>query len=91
MEQNKNKPRKKEPNNLHYINLVYQFFIETFIGLIIGYFGGQYLDKLIFGERKLLVYILLVLGIFSALVNLVRRALRTINDEGGNKNEDEKS
>ena len=69
---------------MHYINLVYQFFIETFVGIAIGYFGGRYLDSLWFEGKQVLAIVLLVLGIFSALVNLIRRVIKKANSEEGN-------
>lgn len=78
-------------SNLQYMNLVIQFFVEVFIGLAVGYYGGQYLDRLIFDDKKILVYVLLVLGIFSAIINLARRALKlNEKEEGGKENEEQK-
>ena len=75
---------KRDFSNLQYINLVYQFFIETFVGIAIGYFGGRYLDSLFFEGKQVLAIVLLVLGIFSALVNLIRRVIKKSNSEEGN-------
>lgn len=80
---------KRDFSNLQYINLVYQFFIETFVGIAIGYFGGRYLDSLFFEDKQILAFVLLVLGIFSALVNLIRRVIKKINSEEGNVKENE--
>ncbi len=81
---------KRDFSNLKYINLVYQFFIETFVGIALGYFGGRYLDSLLFEDKQILAIVLLVLGIFSAIVNLIRRVMKKINFEEGNvKNHEE--
>ena len=81
---------KRDFSNLKYINLVYQFFVETFVGMAIGYFGGKYLDSLFFEDKQILTFILLILGMFSALVNLIRRVITKINsDERNVKNHEE--
>lgn len=67
---------------------MYQFFIETFVGIALGYFIGKYLDLWIFKDKQILVYVFIVLGIFAGLTNLIKRVMRKVN--GGNEGEDEK-
>lgn len=66
-------------------NLVIQFFIETFMGMAIGYFLGKFLDGLLFEDRQILTYILMFLGIFGGFTNLIRRALKNIDGGKGNE------
>jgi F0F1-type ATP synthase assembly protein I len=58
------------------INMMIQFFIETFVAMLIGYFGGRALDRWLFEDNPIFVYILIVLGIFSAFKNLLKRAMK---------------
>lgn len=58
------------------LNMVIQFFIETFVAMAIGYFIGKYLDKLFFEEKVIFVYIFVVIGIFAGLRNFIVRALK---------------
>ncbi|MBN2540159.1 MAG: AtpZ/AtpI family protein [Bacilli bacterium] len=78
---------KKNESVLLIINLITQFFVETFVGLAIGYFGGKYLDQWLFGDKDLFVYILSLLGLLSGLVNLIRRVMKNI--DGGDQHEKE--
>ncbi len=66
-------------------NLVIQFFVEIFVGMALGYFLGKYLDVLLFEDRQILIYVLMLLGIVAAFVNLVKRAMATI--DGGKEDE----
>ena len=68
-------------------NVVIGYFIDLFIGMALGYFLGRYLDKLLFEDKNILQYVLLFLGLFSALINFVRRIIKTI--DGGKKIEEE--
>lgn len=65
--------------------LVTQFFIETFVSMVIGYFLGQYLDKLLFSNKVILTYIFIVIGIFAGLSNLIKRALKFEKGENNEK------
>lgn len=79
--------RNKEAKSaIQVYNLVIQFFIETFVGMALGYFIGRYLDSLWFQDREILMYVLMFLGIFSGFVNLIRRALKMV--DGGKDNEE---
>lgn len=69
------------------INLVSSFFIETFVGMILGYFLGRFLDNLFFTDKAILAYVFLFLGLFAGLSNFIKRVLKNID---GGKN-DEKS
>ncbi len=77
---------KKNESLLFALNLIYQFFIETFVGMIIGYFLGRFLDNLFFENKDILMYILILLGMLSGLVNLIKRVIKNI--AGGNENEE---
>ena len=70
---------------VYIFNMVVQFFFETFVAMVIGYFLGKWLDKVLFEERVILTYIFIVIGIFAGLRNLVIRALNYSKGE-----EDEK-
>ncbi|MFW5888834.1 MAG: AtpZ/AtpI family protein [Bacillota bacterium] len=69
---------KKNDNKsaVYIFNMVVQFFFETFVAMVIGYFLGQWLDKMLFEEKVIFTYILVVIGIFAGLRNLVIRALK---------------
>ena len=69
------------------INMVTSFFIETFVGMAIGYFIGKFLDNLFFVDKDILAYVFFFLGLFAGLVNFIKRALKKIMEE----NKDEKS
>lgn len=79
---------KKNQSILLIINLIIQFFVETFVAIAIGYFLGKKLDELFFEDQAILVYIFLVFGIFAGLFNLIKRVLKNIN--GGRENEQDK-
>lgn len=72
-------------------NMVVQFFIETFVAMVIGYYLGKYLDSLLFEDETVLVYVLVLIGIFAGLRNLIVRALKyskgNIEDEESNSKE----
>jgi len=72
-------------------NMVVQFFIETFVAMVIGYYLGKYLDSLLFEEEAVLVYVFVLIGIFAGLRNLIVRALKyskgNIEDEESNSKE----
>ncbi|MFA6378105.1 MAG: AtpZ/AtpI family protein [Acholeplasmataceae bacterium] len=68
---------KKDMKQLYVVlNIVTTFFIETLVGMAIGYFAGKYLDLWLFKDKSIFVYILMILGVFGALWSLVRRALK---------------
>ncbi len=67
------------------INMMIQFFIETFVAMAIGYFAGRALDNWLFEGRSIFMYILLVMGIFSAFRNLLKRALKLSGGEDHEK------
>ena len=62
-----------------------QFFLETFVAMAIGYFLGQWLDKVLFEEKVILTYILVVIGIFAGLSNFIKRALKYEKGENDEK------
>lgn len=68
------------------INLVMNFFVETIVGAVIGFFLGRFLDNTLFGEKQILVFVLLVLGLLGGLANFIKRVLKNI-DDGGSKDE----
>lgn len=78
---------KKNGNNtgIYVFNMVIQFFLETFIAMVIGYFLGKWLDKLLFDEKVILTYFMVVIGIFSGLSNLIKRSLKFGKEEENEK------
>ena len=75
----------KNRNVLLTINLIVQFFVETFVAMALGYFIGKYLDKWLFEDQVILTYVFVVIGVFSGLRNMIKRVLRNI--DGGKKDE----
>lgn len=69
------------------VNLVINFFVETIVGALLGFFLGRYLDSLLFEDKQILVFVLLVLGLFAGLTNFIKRVLKDVN--GGNEDEKE--
>ncbi len=68
------------------INMVISFFSETFVGMALGFFLGRYFDNLLFdGERMILAYVLLFLGLFAGLINFIKRVLKNIAKEEKNE------
>lgn len=67
------------------INMMIQFFIETFVAMAIGYFGGRILDNWLFEDLAIFRYILLVFGIFGAFRNLLIRANKISGGDSGEK------
>lgn len=63
------------------INMMIQFFIETFVSIVIGYFIGCAIDNWLFDEKQIFMYIFMVLGIFGAFRNLVIRSLKITGGE----------
>lgn len=61
------------------INDMIMFFVETFVAIAIGYFIGRALDRWLFEDRDILLYVFLVIGVFAGLSNLIRRVMRRIN------------
>jgi F0F1-type ATP synthase assembly protein I len=70
--------KKKQKPVYYYINLVIQFFVETFVAMALGYFIGKYLDEQLFESEATLIYVFIILGIFAGLSNLIKRVLKTI-------------
>jgi membrane protein DedA with SNARE-associated domain len=78
------------PKNKHHLafyifNLVTQFFFETFVAMVGGYFLGKWLDSLLFDDKVILTYILVILGTFAGLRNLIKRALKYEEGESNEK------
>jgi F0F1-type ATP synthase assembly protein I len=63
------------------INMVIQFFLETFVGMVLGYFIGRQLDLWVFDDRQVFVFIFIVFGVFAGLRNLIVRALKETKGE----------
>ena len=84
----KNKGNK---TTFYIFNMVVQFFIETFVAMVIGYYLGKYLDSLLFEEEVVFIYVFVIIGIFAGLRNLIVRALKyskgNIEDEESNPKE----
>jgi len=76
---------KKNESVFHVVNLMVQFFTETFVSVALGYFIGKYLDQWLFDDRVILTYVFIVLGIFSGLWMLIKRVLKNI---GGGKDDE---
>lgn len=68
------------------MNLVTNFFVEIIVAMAIGFFLGKWLDKLLFEDKTILTIVLLFLGLIGALVNFIKRILKSV--DGGNKNEE---
>jgi len=66
---------KKTKSNYFVFNMIIQFFVETLVAMVIGYFIGKYLDEKLFPDKSILVYIFIIFGIFAGLSNLIKRAL----------------
>ena len=77
--------KKKQKPVYYYINLVIQFFVETFVAMALGYFIGKYLDELLFESEATLIYVFIILGIFAGLSNLIKRVLKTIKEGEGDE------
>ena len=77
---------KKKP--FYIFNMMIQFFTETFVAMVIGYFLGKWLDELLFDSRSIFMYILVIFGIFAGLRNFIVRALA--NGKGEEKDDEEK-
>jgi F0F1-type ATP synthase assembly protein I len=88
LEQNK-MSNKQDKSTFFIFNLVIQFFIETFVAMVIGYFIGKYLDQWLFSDKVLFVYILVVIGIFAGISNFIKRALKY--SKGEEENEEKRS
>ncbi|QWB99787.1 AtpZ/AtpI family protein [Mycoplasmatota bacterium] len=76
---------KNTKSGLYIFNMVIQFFFETFIAMVIGYFLGQWLDKLFFNEQVILTYVFIIIGIFAGLRNFIVRALKYGKEEENEK------
>jgi membrane protein DedA with SNARE-associated domain len=50
-----------------------------------GYFLGKWLDSLLFDDKVILTYILVILGTFAGLRNLIKRALKYEEGESNEK------
>lgn len=85
MEQS-DKMKKKDIKQAYLVwNIVIQFFLESFAGIFIGYFLGKKLDEWIFGDKEIFVYIIMILGMFSALVSLILKALKLSRSDSSGK------
>lgn len=67
------------------MNLVTNFFVEIIVAMAIGFFFGKWLDSILFEDKTILTIVLLFLGLIGALVNFIKRILKSV--DGGNKNE----
>ncbi len=83
MEQNKKPARNK--TTYFIVNMIIQFFVETFVSMGIGYFLGRFIDTRLFEDKLVFTYIFIVLGIFAGISNLIKRALKYSG--GGEENE----
>ena len=69
------------------IQMMIQFFIETFVSIAIGYVAGNYLDRWLFDDKHIFIYILMIAGIFAGFRNLVIRALKLTGGDHHEKND----
>ena len=74
-------PNKKNQSVVWIMNLTVQFFVETFVGMAIGYFLGSKLDEWLLNDQVIFTYIFLIFGLFSGLFSLIKRVLNKINGE----------
>jgi len=78
--------KKKEIKQAYLVwNIVIQFFLESFVGIFIGYFLGKKLDEWIFGDKEIFVYIIMIIGMFSALASLILKALKLSGSDSNGK------
>jgi F0F1-type ATP synthase assembly protein I len=77
---------KKSESIVLSLNLITQFFVETFVGIAIGYLLGRLMDNWLFEDRQIFIYILMILGMMSGLANLIKRVLKNIS--GGDQSEE---
>lgn len=77
---------KRDKSTYFILNMIVQFFVETFVSMVFGYFIGKLIDSWLFTERDLFVYIFIVLGIFAGISNFIKRALKFSKGEENEKN-----
>ncbi|MDA3932261.1 MAG: AtpZ/AtpI family protein [Tenericutes bacterium] len=65
--------------------MIVQFFYETFFAMALGYFLGKWLDGILFNNKVILMYILIILGVFAGLRNFIIRALKYVKEEDNEK------
>jgi len=68
--------RNNHKQAFYIFNMVVQFFFETFVAMALGFFIGRWIDRSLFDERVIFTYILVIIGIFAGLRNLIKRALK---------------
>ena len=78
-------PKSDHHLGFYLFNLITQFFLETFVAMVAGYFLGQWLDGLLFNDKVILTYIFVILGTFAGLRNLIVRALKYERGENNEK------
>ncbi|MBU1145098.1 MAG: AtpZ/AtpI family protein [Firmicutes bacterium] len=69
------------------VQLIIQFFIELIISMFLGYLIGQAIDSYLWEEKHLFLFIFIFLGLFSSVINLVKRTFKMM---GESKNADKK-
>lgn len=76
----------KHGETIRVLNVIFQFFLETFVMMALGYFFGTYLDGLVFGEDKsILRIVFIVLAVAAGFRNLIKRALAFGKDDGNDQ------
>ena len=81
-----NKMEKKDKSVFLTLNLVIQFFLETFVMMVLGYYFGQYLDNEFLDGETTFIYVFVILGIFVGIANFIKRALKMSKGEENEKN-----
>jgi F0F1-type ATP synthase assembly protein I len=78
--------KKKDKSIFLTLNLVIQFFLETFVLMFLGYYFGQYLDNKFLDGKTTFIYVFVILGIFAGIANFIKRALKMSKGEENEKN-----
>lgn len=75
LERSENLKKGSSKEQAKVIHMMVQFFSETFVGMAIGYFVGKWLDSIFFPNQQTLTILLVVIGVFAGLRNLIIRAI----------------
>ncbi|MDD3712056.1 MAG: AtpZ/AtpI family protein [Candidatus Izemoplasmatales bacterium] len=79
--------KKKDKSIFLTLNLVVQFFLETFVLMVLGYYFGQYLDNKFLDGETTYIYVFVFLGIFAGIANFIKRALKMSKGEEDEKDQ----
>jgi len=82
-----NKMKKKDKSIFLTLNLVIQFFLETFVMMVLGYYFGKYLDNKFLDGKATYIYVFVFLGIFAGIANFIKKALKMSKGEEDEKDQ----